>query len=216
MENSGAYALRATRANQRRWAVLISGRGSNLSALLDARDEVEIALVVSSSTAAIGLKRAERAGVRTQLTPFRIGRSGQPIIDWLKLDEILRESGITNLFLAGFMKVIPASFVDRWEGKILNLHPSLLPKYPGLESIERAWRAGDDIGVTVHEVTSEIDAGKIILKRVTLAQSRHLNATSNKEYALDSSLESVELRVHIDEQRAVKEAIRRWNKWPML
>ncbi len=216
MENSAARATRATRAKRRRWAVLISGRGSNLAALLDTRDEVEIALVVSSSHAAVGLKRAERAGVRTRVTPFKLGRSGQPIIDWVKLNVMLRECGITNLFLAGFMKVIPSSFVECWEGKILNLHPSLLPKYPGLESIERAWRARENIGVTVHEVTPEVDAGKIILQRVTLAQSRHLNATSNEEYSFDSPLDSVELRVHIDEQRAVKEAIRRWNKWPML
>ncbi len=200
---------------QRRWAILISGRGSNMAALLETRDEVEIALVISSSSAAVGLKKAERAGVPAIVAPSKIGKAGHPVIDWPMLNRLLEAHAVTHLFLAGFMKVIPASFVELWKGKILNLHPSILPLHPGLESIERAWTAGDNVGLTVHEVTRDVDAGKIILQRCTLAQSRSLNAAPNAEYPRDLNLAEVEFRVHVDEQRAVKEAIRRWNKWPM-
>jgi phosphoribosylglycinamide formyltransferase-1 len=98
------------------------------------------------------------------------------------------------------MKVIPASFVNLWQGRIVNLHPSILPAYPGLESIERAYRDGHDLGLTVHEVTAEVDAGRVICQR------RCLKAAIVNEY----SLATAEFLVHVDEQRAVKEAIVRW------
>lgn len=187
---------------RKRWGVLISGRGSNLAALLDTRPETDLRLVVSSSAQAYGLLRAKRAGVPTALAPTL---PNSKKIDWSALDKMLREARVTHVFLAGFMKVIPASFVDAWVGRIVNLHPSLLPTYPGLNSIERAYADGAAIGLTVHEVTAEVDAGKIIYQR------RSLKPHEIHEYSLDS----VEFKVHVDEQRAVKEAIRRWNSWPM-
>lgn len=183
--------------SSKRWAVLISGRGSNLAALLELREEIDIRLVVSSSAQAYGLLRARRTGVPTQLTPFV---SGTKKIDWTELNRVLRAHGITHIFLAGFMKIVPESFVAEWRGRIVNLHPSLLPKYPGLKSIERAYEAGDSIGITVHEVNEEVDAGDVICQR------RCLNAAEVREY----SLREVEFFVHVDEQRTVKEVARRW------
>lgn len=183
----------------KRWGILISGRGSNLAALLETREHNDIRLVVSSKSTAYGLLRARRAGVPTALTPLKPGTKR---IDWLALDSLLREAGVTHIFLAGFMKVLPSDFVERWAGRMINLHPSLLPLYPGLESIERAHADGTAIGITIHEVTAEVDAGEILLQR----RSVDSNA------ARRMSLEQAEFLVHVDEQRAVKEAIERWNK----
>lgn len=190
--------------NRRRWAVLISGRGSNLAALLDLRDEIDIRIVMSSEPKAYGLLRARRAGVPTALTPMVevATKSGQKKlrIDWPQLEAELHRAGVTHIFLAGFMRIVPADFISRWQGRILNLHPSLLPQYPGLDSIARAFNERASIGVTVHEVNEEVDAGEIICQR------HSLNAEELKNY----SLASAEFLVHVDEQRVVKEAIRRW------
>lgn len=215
-------SLRKTSAGARKhWAVLISGRGSNLAALLECRDEIDLRLVVSSEAGACGLVRARRAGVPTCVTPYRPDdnrTSGgavpgaprpRPKIDWVALDEQLRARGITHLFLAGFMRIVPTSFIAKWNSRILNLHPSLLPAYPGLRSIERAFTDGSDLGVTVHEVTPQVDAGTIVRQR------RSLNAGQVRAYAQSSSFQFAEFLVHVDEQRVVKEAIRRWDNWPM-
>lgn len=194
-----------------RWAVMISGRGSNLAALLELRDEIDIRLVVSSSPKAFGLLRARRAGVPTMLAPHlaapnatfgaRSGAtSGAKKIDWVKLDEMLRAQGVTHIFLAGFMKVVPGSFVELWRGRIVNLHPSLLPSYPGLDSISRALGEHADLGCTVHQVTEEVDAGEILVSR------RCLRGPETVGFAP----ELAEFLVHVDEQRLVKETLRRW------
>lgn len=182
---------------RKRWAVFISGRGSNLAALLETRDEVEIQLVVSSNPEAHGILRAARAGVPTEMAPTL---QGSKRVNWAALDELLRRYRVTHIFLAGFMRIVPEAFLSEWEGRILNLHPSLLPSYPGLESIEKAYNESAPIGVTVHEVTSDVDAGAIICQR------RCLNQDEVQGY----SLCEVEFLVHVDEQRVVKEAIRRW------
>jgi phosphoribosylglycinamide formyltransferase-1 len=197
---------------RKRWAVFISGRGSNLAALLDLRDELDLRLVISSSAGAYGVLRARRAGLRCEMIPFQtVINTGKSKIDWKALDSLLREQGITHIFLAGFMKVIPASFVSLWQDRILNLHPSLLPSYPGLESIERAHADGAPMGLTLHTVTAEVDAGEIFLRRRTLAPKHNLKLPAIHEY----SLVSAEFKVHVDEQRAAREAIRKWKSWPM-
>jgi phosphoribosylglycinamide formyltransferase-1 len=194
-----------------RWAVLISGRGSNLAALLELREEIDIRLVVSSSARALGLLRAKRAGVATALTPMTPATKpgaepGVMKIDWVALHALLKAARVTHVFLAGFMKIVPASFVAKFPaGHLVNLHPSLLPLYPGLDSIERAFKDGTNIGVTVHEVIEQVDAGKIILQR------RTLTAGESKLYSPAVSLEQAEFLVHVDEQRVIREAIRRWH-----
>lgn len=180
------------------WAVLISGRGSNLAAFLELRDEVDIRIVVSSRRDAHGLLRARRAGVPTLVTPLL---PGMKKIDWEQLLRTLRELHVTNVALLGFMKVVPRSFIENFPpGAILNLHPSLLPAYPGLNSIERAFVDGAPIGATVHEVVEAVDAGRIICRR------RSLNSEDLHGY----SLPKAEFLVHIDEQRLMREALRRW------
>jgi phosphoribosylglycinamide formyltransferase 1 len=174
-----------------RWAVFISGRGSNLSCLLNLQTE-KIKLVVSSSSKALGVLKARRAGVPVLILP-------RPI-NWVELDQELKRRGINRIFLLGFMRVIPSQFVEAWHRKIVNLHPSLLPNYPGLESIERSYADKADMGVSVHEVVAEVDAGKLILQR------RSLRSEETSEY----SLENAEFKIHIDEQRLVEEAFLRW------
>lgn len=183
--------------SQKRWAVFISGRGSNLAALLESKNEIDVILVVSSSAKAYGLLRAKRAGVQTAVFPRLLGTSK---LDWAAIERTLARFGITHVFLAGFMRIVPPEFLMNWKGRVLNLHPSLLPAYPGLESIERAHEDRAAMGATVHEVVEEVDAGRIVCQRCSL------NESEVSEYLLASA----EFLVHVDEQRLVKEAIRRW------
>lgn len=179
-----------------RWAIFISGRGSNLSCLLNTLQSEKIKVVVSSTDKALGVLRARRAGIPVLILP-------RPI-RWTELDQELKRRGINRIFLLGFMRVIPEQFVGAWKRRIVNLHPSLLPKYPGLESIERSFAERADMGVTVHEVVAEVDAGEKILQR------RCLSSQEIPEY----SLSNAEFKVHIDEQRLVEEAFLRWRRHP--
>jgi phosphoribosylglycinamide formyltransferase 1 len=175
-----------------RWAVLVSGRGSNLSGLLEMRDLLDIRVVVSSNAKAPALLKAKRAGVPTLLLDKKI--------DWQKLDRDLRAYSVNHIFLAGFMKVVPADFVARWNGKILNLHPSLLPAYPGLKSIERAFEEHADLGVSVHVVNEGVDEGPVLAQRRTIAAA----------HIASRSLQELEFKVHVDEQRLVRETMVKW------
>lgn len=192
-----ARAARPGSLRPRRWCVLISGRGSNLAALLE-KNEIEIHLVVSSDPAAAGIAKARRSGAPVLIAP----RKSSGGLDWSALDVELRARSIDAIFLLGFMRIVPRSFVEAWAGRILNLHPSLLPKYPGLRSIERAFEAGDDIGPTIHEVVTEVDAGPLLISRRSVVASK-ANQTAR-------ALEAAELFVHIDEQRIVKEIVEAW------
>jgi phosphoribosylglycinamide formyltransferase 1 len=167
-----------------RWCVFISGTGSNLGALLDRRPEVDIGLVVSSNPQAYGLVRARRAGVPVWVMP-------RPT-DWNQVTNTLRDSNIDWIFLAGFMKLLPPEFVEQWSGKIINVHPSLLPNYPGLKSIEKAYEAKHPLGVTVHHVIAEVDAGPQILQRRVDVEGA-------------SNLEQARFMIHVNEHRLVRE-----------
>lgn len=172
----------------KRWAVFISGTGSNLSALLEGRSQFDIGLVVSSTPKAIGILRARRAGV-----PVYIMKNKS---DWEGIETALAEYNIDRVFLAGFMRIVPAVFLTKWQGRILNVHPSLLPAYPGTHSIERAFADQAALGVSVHEVIEEVDGGKILLQRETKRSS---------------DLESTEFFVHVSEHRLIREAAAKWN-----
>jgi phosphoribosylglycinamide formyltransferase-1 len=187
------------------WAILISGRGSNLAALLELREEINIRVVLSSKPDAHGLLKARRAGIESGVVPMN---EATQKIDWQSLSKKLRDLRVTHIFLAGFMKIVPGSFVAEWQGRMLNLHPSLLPLYPGLNSIERAYADLAEIGVSVHRVVKDVDAGELICQR------RSLNATEVRRYASRESaagLSYCEFLVHVDEQRIIKESIRRCN-----
>jgi phosphoribosylglycinamide formyltransferase-1 len=152
-----------------RIVVLISGRGSNMEALIRARDggrlQVEIAAVISNHAAAGGLAVAAAHGIATTIVPHR------EFPDRASFDAAL--AGAIDAFepglvvLAGFMRILTPDFVDRYAGRLMNIHPSLLPAFPGLDTHERALAAGCKIhGATVHFVTPELDHGPIIAQAV--------------------------------------------------
>lgn len=150
-------------AERARLAILISGRGSNMAALLYASKlpdcSYQIVLVASDKPEATGLKLAEAEGVPTFAAPADLKKAEL----FTTLSEKLHESGAEFVALAGFMRILPAEFVQDWEGKILNIHPSLLPKYKGLDTHARALEAGDLIaGCSVHIVTAELDDGPVL------------------------------------------------------
>jgi phosphoribosylglycinamide formyltransferase-1 len=150
----------------KRTAVLISGGGSNLQALLDAPGAAaEIALVVSNRPDAYGLERAQRQGVPAQLVDHRSFASREAFE--AKLDRLLRDAGIELVCLAGFMRVLTPGFVEAWHDRLLNIHPSLLPAFPGLHTHARALAAGCLVhGCTVHLVRPTLDDGPILVQGV--------------------------------------------------
>ncbi|MBI4184293.1 MAG: phosphoribosylglycinamide formyltransferase [Proteobacteria bacterium] len=148
-----------------RVAVLISGRGSNLAALIAAcrtpDHPAEIGLVVSNEPAAAGLAHAGRAGIPVRVVPHR-DFSDRPAFE-AALDAELRAGGAGLVCLAGFMRILTAPFVERWRDRLINIHPSLLPAFRGLDTHARALAAGVRVsGCTVHFVRPETDAGPII------------------------------------------------------
>ena len=145
--------------------MLISGRGSNLAALIAAaRDETfpaEISLVVSNRPEAGGLQHAAENGIAAAAADHRAFADKASFE--AGLHAILNSAGIELVCLAGFMRLLSADFVERWRDRLLNMHPSLLPLFPGLHTHERALAAGVKIhGATVHFVRAETDAGPII------------------------------------------------------
>lgn len=150
-----------------RVAVLISGSGSNLQALIDAAKQpdypAEIILVLSNKADAYGLERAKQAGIPTHVISHK-DYDGREAFD-AAMDAYIRAQGADIVCLAGFMRLLTPGFVQGWEGKMLNIHPSLLPKYKGLDTHARAIEAGEsEAGCTVHYVVPEMDAGPIILQ----------------------------------------------------
>ncbi|HVY12170.1 MAG TPA: phosphoribosylglycinamide formyltransferase [Alphaproteobacteria bacterium] len=147
--------------------VQISGRGSNLQALIDAcRDPdfpAEIALVISNIPGAGGLERAKQAGIPTEVISHKNYATKQAFEE--AIDAAHRKAGVELVCLAGFMRIISPYFVGRWRGKLINIHPSLLPAYPGLHTHQRALEAGEKFtGCTVHYVDEGMDTGDIILQ----------------------------------------------------
>ena len=152
--------------SRKRVAILISGRGSNMAALIAAADApdypAEIALVLSNKADAGGLEIARKAGIATEVLdhkPFGKDRAAYETA----LQAMLDQHRIALICLGGFMRLFTAPFVERWAGRMLNIHPSLLPSFPGLDPHGQAVRAGVKIsGATVHFVIPETDAGPII------------------------------------------------------
>ena len=150
----------------RRVAILISGRGSNMTALINAATAdgfpAEIALVISNKANAPGLATAARAGVETlviESKPFGRDRAGFETV----LQKALDDHKIELICLGGFMRLFTAEFVQHWYGRMLNIHPSLLPLFPGLHTHEQALAAGmKEHGATVHFVTAELDHGPMV------------------------------------------------------
>lgn len=180
-----------------RIAVLVSGTGTNLQAILDTvhgSDGVEVACVASSREDAQGLERARAASVEAAAFPAagygsRAARDAA-LADWLE------QHGADLVVLAGFMEVLQPEFVRRFDGRMINVHPSLLPAFPGVRAIEQALEHGVRVtGVTVHFVDEGVDTGPIILQEAF-----------DLPYAAD--IAEVETRVHEIEHRLLPQAIR--------
>ena len=153
---------------KRRVAILISGRGSNMAALIEAARAkdypAEIAVVISNRAEAAGLERAKAGGIATEVIeskPFGKDRGAFEAV----LEQKLGQHRIELICLGGFMRLFTAEFVQRWYGRMLNIHPSLLPSFPGLDPHGQALKAGVKIsGATVHFVIPETDAGPIVMQ----------------------------------------------------
>ena len=144
----------------KRVAILISGRGSNMRALVENARDYEVVLVASNKPQAAGVEWARNRGVPTWT--FDSKGLGKEEYDRL-LSAALEERGVGTIALAGFMRILSPWFVDQWRGRIVNIHPSLLPKYRGLDTHARALEAGDAVsGCSVHVVTEELDAGDVL------------------------------------------------------
>ena len=184
----------------RRLAVLLSGRGSNFEAIAEAVDSgaipgAEIVAVISDVPAAVGLERARRRG----LPAFPVDRSGFASRGEHESEilRILEEARPDLICLAGYMRVLSPEFVARHRGRILNIHPALLPKFPGLHAQKRALEAGETVsGCTVHFVDEGTDTGPVILQRTVPVLP-------------GDTEESLSERILVEEHQAYSEAIRR-------
>jgi phosphoribosylglycinamide formyltransferase-1 len=145
---------------------LISGGGSNLQAIIDrAADElsIEIRAVISNRSGVYGLQRAERAGIETRVLEHAAFPDRQSYDQ--ALSELIDSFKPELVTLAGFMRILTPDFVRHYAGRLFNIHPSLLPKYRGLHTHQRALDAGDDLhGATIHFVTEELDGGPLIVQ----------------------------------------------------
>jgi phosphoribosylglycinamide formyltransferase-1 len=178
--------------------VLISGRGSNLQAIIDAardgRIQATVAVVISNRADAYGLERARKAGIEALCLPHRAYPSRHDY-DRALVNE-LRQRGVDLVCLAGFMRMLGPGFVDAFPDAILNIHPSLLPSFPGLEAQRQALEHGVKVsGVTVHIVDCNLDAGPIVVQRAVAVMD-------------DDTVESLSARILAEEHQAYPEAIR--------
>jgi phosphoribosylglycinamide formyltransferase 1 len=193
----------AAAMNKKRVAVLISGRGSNMTALIEAAKTkdypAEIVLVVSNRPDAAGLARAREAAITTAVIDHQTFRDDRKAFE-RALDDELRKYRIEIVCLAGFMRLLTAWFITRWSGRILNIHPALLPEFKGMHTHRRALEAGvKRHGATVHFVVEETDAGPIISQQsVPVLQG-------DTEETLAARVLEVEHRIYPEALRLVAE-----------
>jgi phosphoribosylglycinamide formyltransferase 1 len=184
---------------KRRVAILISGRGSNMAALIQAAGAAdfpaEIALVISNKADAAGLEKARKSGIAAlaiESKPF----GGDRAAFEAALQSALDHHRIELICLGGFMRLFSAEFVQRWYGRMLNIHPSLLPSFPGLDPHGQAVKAGVRIsGATVHFVTAQTDAGPIVMQGAVAVRS-------------DDTADTLAARILEIEHRIYPEALR--------
>ncbi|QBZ83068.1 Phosphoribosylglycinamide formyltransferase [Hydrogenovibrio crunogenus] len=165
-----------------RIAVLISGKGSNLQALIDQADQAqyEIGLVLSNRPHAEGLQKAKKAGIPTAILDHAQFDSREAFDT--AMIQIIDSHKIEAVILAGFMRILTPIFTDHFLGRMLNIHPSLLPKYPGLNTHQRALEAHDkEHGLSIHFVTSELDGGPVILQaKIAITQDDTIDSLQKK------------------------------------
>jgi phosphoribosylglycinamide formyltransferase-1 len=182
-----------------RLGVLISGRGSNLQAIIDAIAagtlKAEIAIVISNVLDAQGLARAADAGIETRVLSHREYHSREAYDN--ALADALRNHGVDLVCLAGFMRLLGPAFIEAFPDSILNIHPSLLPAFPGLDAPRQALEHGVKItGATVHLVNAQLDAGPIVMQRAVPVRD-------------DDTIATLSARILVEEHRLYPEAIQR-------
>ena len=165
-------------------AILISGSGSNMVQLIKSMDDNHPAfpsVVISNKPNAAGIKKAQDLGIPTQIINENFEKSNGLDFE-AKLKEILNRYEVEIICLAGFMRILSKDFIERFEGRILNIHPSLLPKYKGLNTHARAVAANDKFsGCSVHLVTAELDGGPILAQsKVTIEKTDTAETLSSK------------------------------------
>jgi phosphoribosylglycinamide formyltransferase 1 len=197
----GASTLR--KGERKRVAVLISGRGSNMGALIEAAKDpsypAEIALVVSNNPDAAGLDRARAAGIATAVVDHKPFAADRAAFEHA-LQHVLDIHRIELICLAGFMRLLTGAFTSAWQGRIINIHPALLPAFRGLDTHARALAAGVKThGATVHFVVPEMDAGQII------AQAEVPVLAGDTPEALAARVLAVEHEIYPTALRAVAE-----------
>ena len=190
---------------RKRVAVLISGRGSNMVSLIEAAKAqdypAEISLVVSNRADAAGLAHARAAGIATEVVDHtRFGKDREAFER--ALQAVLEQSRIELVCLAGFMRLLTPWFVERWPGRMLNIHPALLPEFKGLHTHERAIAAGAKThGATVHFVVPEMDSGPII------AQAKVPVLATDTPETLAARVLAVEHRIYPEALRRVADSM---------
>jgi phosphoribosylglycinamide formyltransferase-1 len=172
-----------------RLAILISGRGSNMATIArecrDGKLDATVAVVISDAPMAAGLELAQGFGIETRVVPWR-GVAARVEFE-AAIGQAIDEASADLVVLAGFMRILSASLVERYAGRMLNIHPSLLPKYRGLHTHARVLEAADrDHGATVHFVTAELDGGPAVL------QSRVPVLPDDSEATLSARVQSTE------------------------
>jgi phosphoribosylglycinamide formyltransferase-1 len=181
-----------------RVGILISGRGSNMLAILDTIErgdlDAEVAVVISNDPKAAGIAAARARGVRVEVLDHRAARSRED--HDRRMAAVLEAAGVRLVCLAGYMRLLTPWFVERFAGRILNIHPSLLPAFPGLDAQKQAIDHGVRMtGCTVHFVVAEMDAGPIVLQAPVAVRD-------------DDTPETLAARILKEEHRIYSEAIR--------
>ena len=184
----------------RKIGVLVSGRGSNLQAIMDRIADgylpLEIAVVISDKPDAFALERAEKAGIKTVAVERKACASKEEFE--AKINAALEAAGCELVVLAGFMRILSADFVNKWQHKIINIHPALLPSFPGLHGQGQAVAYGVKFsGCTVHFVDAGTDSGPIILQKVVPVMD-------------DDTEDTLADRILVQEHIAMPEALKLW------
>lgn len=173
----------------KRWALFVSGSGTTAQAALDCLSHLEVKLVVSSRKNAFALVRARRAGIQTLVLDSKI--------DWQKLEQKLSEFRINQIFLLGFLKMVPEEICRKWKGRLWNIHPSLLPKHKGLHAIEKSYEENEVMGVSLHEVTPGMDEGPLFYQQRVLLKPQSV------------SFERAKILMAFSEQRLIRHFVGR-------
>ncbi len=184
----------------RKIGVLVSGRGSNLQAIMDRIADgylpLEIAVVISDIPGAYALERAEKAGIKAVAIDRKTCASKEEFE--AQIQAVLQAEGCELVVLAGFMRILSADFVESWHNKLINIHPALLPSFPGLHGQRQAWEYGVKFsGCTVHFVDAGTDSGPIILQKVVPVLD-------------DDTEDTLADRILVQEHIAMPEALKLW------